>query len=70
LAPIIHLATVPPPHAPRPTPGPAGSGRAQTLTRWLLPFTDSRIDKDQTGPGLDDLLLSFSMSPNRAIVSD
>src|SRR5208283_2394832 len=31
-------------HAPRPLgrrpPGPAGSGRAQTLPRWLLPATD------------------------------
>src|SRR5271157_6007591 len=37
------------PHAP-----PAGSGRAQTLPRWLLPSTDRRIDKDRTGPDLDE----------------
>jgi len=39
---------------PRPTPGPAGSGRAQTLPRWLLPDTDSRIGKDRTGSNLDE----------------
>src|SRR5271157_1437290 len=33
---------------------PAGSGRAQTLPRWLLPSTDRRIGKDRTGPGLDE----------------
>src|SRR5271157_1615455 len=33
---------------------PAGSGRAQTVPRWLLPDTDSRISKDQTGPDLDE----------------
>src|SRR5271157_4324406 len=32
---------------------PAGSGRAQTLPRWLLPSTDTRIAKDRTGPDLD-----------------
>jgi len=39
LAPNVHLATVLPPHAPRLTlhdARPAGSGRAQTLPRWLL----------------------------------
>ena len=30
-------------------PGPAGSGRAQTLPRWLLPATDCRIAKDRMG---------------------
>jgi len=40
--------------APRPTPGPAGSGRAQTLPRWPLPDTDHRIVKDRTGPDLDE----------------
>ncbi len=41
--------------APRPTtPGPAGSGRAQTFPRWLLPSTDRRIDNDRTGPDLDE----------------
>ncbi len=40
--------------APRPTTsGPAGSDRAQTLPRWLLPSTDHRIDKDRAGPDLD-----------------
>ncbi len=49
-----------PSHAPRPTtPGPAGSGRAQTFPRWLLPHTDRRIDKDRTGPDLDDRPLSI-----------
>jgi hypothetical protein len=31
-------------------PGPAGSGRAQTLPHWLLPDTDSRFGKDPRGP--------------------
>ena len=35
---------------PRPTPGPAGSGRAQTLRRWLLPDTDSRTGKTERSP--------------------
>src|SRR5271157_3057604 len=54
LAPHVHLATILPPHAPRATPHtpPAGSGRARTPPR-LLPDTDSRIGKDQTGPDLD-----------------
>src|SRR5271157_5524217 len=33
---------------------PAGSGRAQTFPRWLLPSTDRRIEKDRTGPDLDE----------------
>ncbi len=38
-------------HAPRRHPlGPAGSGRAQTLRRWLLPATDRPIAKKRTGP--------------------
>ena len=45
---------------PRSTPGPAGSGRAQTLPRWLLPDTDRRIAKDRMGliwpSGLSTLL--------------
>ncbi len=60
-------------HAPRLTlhdARPAGSDRAQTLPRWLLPDTDSRIGKDRTGPDLDDRPLYFSMSPNRAILSE
>src|SRR5208337_4576159 len=39
---------------PRSTPGPAGSGPAQTLPRWLLPFTDRRIPRDPTGHDLDE----------------
>src|SRR5208337_2544216 len=55
LAPNVHLATVLPPHASRSTtPGPAGSGRAQTLPRWLLPDTKRRFVKERTGPNLDD----------------
>ena len=49
-----HLATVLPPLAP-----PAGSGRAQTFPRWLLPVTDNRIGKERTGPDLDER--SFSI---------
>jgi len=33
---------------------PAGSGPAQTLPRWLLPDTDSRIGKDRAGPDLHE----------------
>jgi len=70
LAPNVHLATVLPPHAPRPTPEPAGSGRAQTVPRWVLPDTDSRIGKDRTGPDLDERRPYFSMSQKQAIRSD
>src|SRR5208337_2081820 len=35
-------------------PRPAGSGRAQTFPRRLLPSTDRRIGKDRTGPNLDE----------------
>jgi len=54
----------------------AGSGRAQTFPRWLLPSTDSRIAKERTGPDLDERPLfvsmspKFSMLPNQAISSD
>ena len=46
---IIAFAPRPTPHAP-----PAGTGRAQTLPRWLLPATDSQIGKDRTGSDLDE----------------
>jgi hypothetical protein len=36
-----------------------GSGREQTLPRWLLPATDRPIAKDRTGPGLDERPLSI-----------
>ena len=42
------LATISPPSAT-----PAGSGRAWTLPRWLMPDTDRGISKDRTGPDLD-----------------
>jgi len=45
-----HVATVLSLPAPCSTPRPAGSGRAQTLTRWLLPATANLIDKERTGP--------------------
>jgi len=48
----------------------AGSGRAQTLPRWLLPDTDSRIDKDRIKPNLEERPSIFSMSPNQTICSD
>jgi len=51
-----------PPHVPRRRPpGPAGSGRAQTLPRWLLPATKRRISKDRTGPDLDEQALYLIM---------
>ncbi len=51
-------------------PGPAGSGRAQTLPRWLLHATDRPIGKGRTGPDLDERLSIFSMSPDQAIPAD
>ena len=69
----VPLATVLPPHAPRSTPhdaGPAGSGRGQTLPRWLLPDTNPRFVKERTGPDLNEHPLYFSMSPNRAIPAE
>src|SRR5208283_4920354 len=60
------LFSRPTPPAPRPTtPRPAGSGRAQTLPRWLLPATDHRIGKDRTGPDLDERPYYFSMRQAR-----
>ncbi len=72
------LSSRPTLHAPRLTlhARSAGSGRAQTLPRWLLPATDRRIVKDRTGPDLDERPLfvsmspKFSMLPNQAISSD
>ncbi len=63
------LSFRPTPHAPRPTPHapPAGSGRARTLPRWRVPDTDRRIEKDGTGPDLEERPLYFIMSPNQAI---
>src|SRR5208283_5078165 len=61
LAPILSL------HAPRRPPlGPAGSGRAQTFPRWLLPDTDRRIAKDPTGSDLDEhpLYIQYVTEPN------
>src|SRR5271157_5555460 len=46
-------------HYPSPSARPAGSGRAHTLPRWLLPDTDRRIDKDRAEPDLDDRPLSI-----------
>ncbi len=54
---------------PTPHARPAGSGRARP-PRWLLPATDRRIDKDRTGPDLDDWPLFVSMSPKQAIRAD
>ena len=57
----------------RPTPAPAppaGSGRAQTLPRWLLPDTDRRIGKDRTGPDLHERPSTLSMSPNQATLAE
>ena len=47
---LVRLATNHYSPIPRPTPGPAGSGRSQTLPRWLLPATDRRIAKTERGP--------------------
>src|SRR5271165_3814101 len=71
---LLTTSHAPRPHAPRhPShlpPGPAGSGREQTLPRWRLPATDRRIAKDRTGPDLDERPHYFIMSPIRAISSD
>ncbi len=65
------LFSRPTPPAPRPTtPRPAGSGRAQTLPRWLLPATDHRIGKDRTGPDLDERPLYFQYAPSQTISAD
>ncbi len=63
------VATILSLYASRPVPGPAGSGRSQTIPRWLLPATDNQIGKDQTGPDLNERSPHSSMSPNRPIVS-
>jgi hypothetical protein len=54
-------------HAPRLTlhAPPAGSGRARTLPRWLLPDTDRRIEKDRTGPDLEERPLYFQRLEKR-----
>ena len=59
--PSASLATMLSPHAPRRhPPWPAGSGRAQTLPRWLLPSTNRHQPpncqsvKDRTGPDFDE----------------
>ena len=73
LATNVHLATVLPPHAHArrlTTSSPAGSGPRRPFPRWLLPSTDRRIDKDRSGPISMIGLSLFSMSPNRAILSD
>ena len=61
----------------RPTPTPDASRRRargqvtrRPFPRWLLPSTDRRIDKDRRGPISMIGLSLFSMSPNRAILSD
>ena len=36
------------------TPGPAGSGRAQTFPRWATAVHRPRLDRDRAGPDLDD----------------
>jgi hypothetical protein len=67
----VPLVTVLPPYAPRRCPpGPAGSGREQTLPRWLLPDTNRRFVKDPTGPDLNERSLYSSMSPTQAIRAD
>ena len=58
-------------HAPRHPPlGPAGSGHAQTLPRWLLPATDRRITNRPNGTRSRRAALYFSMSPNQAISAE
>src|SRR5271157_883358 len=48
----------PTPRAPRPTLG------------GILPLTNGRFVKEQTGPDLDERSLSFSMAPDRAIPTE
>jgi|GEM_PF-3133660 len=56
-----HCSPATRPSSRRP-PGPAGSGRAQTLPRWLLPDTDRRISKERTGPDLDERPPEFAQA--------
>src|SRR5208282_182837 len=56
------------PHALRETSG--GSDRAQTLPCWLLPSNDTELTKIERGPISTIGLSLFSMSLNRATVSD
>src|SRR5271157_1489019 len=67
LAPHVHLATILPPHASGQT---SGVRSCADPPRWLLPAIDRRIDKDRTGPDLDDWPLFVSMSPKQAIRAD
>jgi hypothetical protein len=69
LATNVHLATVLPPHASRRR-AQRGQVTRRPFPRWLLPSTDRRIDKDRRGPISMIGLSLFSMSPNRAILSD
>src|SRR5271157_4570199 len=52
------LFSRPTPRAPRPTLG------------GILPLTNGRFVKEQTGPDLDERPHYFSMSPNQAICSE
>src|SRR5271157_1849261 len=52
------LFSPPKPRAPRPTLG------------GILPLTNGRFVKEQTGPNLDERPHSFSMSPNQGICSE
>ena len=56
--PLFSCSTLHAPHLTLHAP-PAGSGRAQTLPRWPLPSTNRRIDKDRTGPDLDERPVSI-----------
>ena len=53
-----------PRHPRRHPPGPAGAGRAKTLSRWLLPATDRPIAKNRTGPiSTSGLYLQYVTEP-------
>ena len=50
-----------------PAPGPAGSGRAQTPPRWLLPDTDRRIPHELQGPILHFRTLPSATASSRGV---
>jgi len=57
-------------HYPPPSARPAGSGRPQTLPRWLLLDTDDVLPKTERGPISTSDPSRFSMSPTQAIRAD
>ena len=66
----VPLATVLPPPAPRPTPGPTGAGRAQTLPLAYCMQPTAELTKVEQDPISMSGASIFSMSPNQAIPTE